>query len=244
MIKKSFIVHSIYPKPTPENLPKKVYTEDRDYLKDKPGSIWGEPFPKTAKKVREFFGSVKTICDIGSGDGRHTALLSEVADNVIALDIDESALLKNKRDNPSVVLRPAVINIYETPKLPFKDREIDGIFSAGFLHLFSPDDFKQIAKKIDRVVMYEGKILIEFPIKIERLNIKTGKPLSRIGKVKSYSRDEVSRLMCEAFPNFQIEIEDGDDVQRTFSEVNIPYRVTGKNLIVTAIKQSNTNNNV
>lgn len=235
MTNKSTGVYSIHPKPIPENILKKVYTENRDYLKDKPGSIWGGPFPKTATIVRQFFRGVKTICDIGAGDGRHSALLCEMGDTVIALDVDESALLKNKRDNPTVA-QLVVLNIYEAPTLPFREGEIDGIFSAGFLHLFSPDEYKQIAKKIDRVVMPNGKILIEFPINIKRLNLQTGKPLCRIGKVKPYIRKDVNKLIHEAFPNYQIEIENGDNVQRIFSEVNVPYTVTGNNLIVTGIK--------
>lgn len=99
-----------------ENAAKQIFTENIDYLKTGPDSIWKGQNPQTGEAAFNFFGDLDTrinlhrlwidsqtkpgiIVDLGGGDGRYKDMLQRYADRVVELDIDPSALLKIKRDN-------------------------------------------------------------------------------------------------------------------------------------------------
>lgn len=169
--------------PMPENPDKQIFSEGIDYLKKGKQSIWKDPNPLTSKKADGFFGSQihlhrlgingqtqpGILADLGGGDGRYKSILENFADRIIELDIDPSALLKIKRDtevNEPISLVQA--NLVEP--LPFKTGSVGGVFSAGILHLFSSDSFREIANEINRILEPNGGMFLEFRIDIKQNN--------------------------------------------------------------------------
>ncbi len=226
-----------HPKPMHENVRKQWFSENLDYLNLSDKSIWGKPSPITIQKAREIFRH-GLLCELGAGDARYTLFLRTIA-NVIALDVDLSALMKNKRTIKTKLKKPLrALRADLVKAFPFENNSLYAVFSSAILHLFKPRTFKNIAKEIDRTMKPGGKMLLEFPIDIRRTNLKTGKPLSRIGKEESYTRKRATALMISAFPNFEINIEKGSRIQRKFRKPKVPYQINCTNLLVTGIKRN------
>lgn len=236
----------------PENLATERFTEGGSvYLGKPPGSIWGLPSKltmervgiffsehnKALRRIKQFFGRDKlhTICDLGGGDGRHTPLLKSIAKIVIPLDTDPSALWKNRSDNGSGV-QPVAADF--TEKFPIISEGVDAVFSAATLHLFSPARFDKISKEVDRIIKPNGKLFLDWSYDINRTYIETGKPkLLIFGEERQLGCQESIDLLKKAFPNFELDFEEGDVINRSFTDVEEPYTITCKSLLVTGIKR-------
>ena len=221
----------------PEDIQRERFTEGGEVYFGKPGSVWGEQSPLTAKKVHKFFsgGKLPIIFDLGGGDGRHTPLLKSIAKIVIPLDADPSALWKNRSDNRSGV-QPVVADF--TEEFPIISEGVDAVFSAATLHLFSPARFDKISKEIDRITKPNGKLFLDFSYDINRVYIQTGAPKPLIfGDEKHLNREETIVLLKETFPSFDITFEEGDAINRKFNDVVEPYKITCKSLLVMGIKR-------
>jgi len=193
--------------------------------------------PITIRTIKDFFGKgIGRLVNLGCGDGRYDALLSEYG-SVTAIDLDPMPLLKLKRDNPRFNGNNLLVQA-KVQVLPMGEGTIQAVFSAGFIHLFDHTTLKEkIAPEIIRILEPGGKMFLDFSYDIQRLDIKTGLPYKG-GEKPSIDREGVINSIINAFPDFQIEFEDGDLIEREFADANPPYKIICKNLIVTAIKNS------
>ncbi|MCJ7826606.1 class I SAM-dependent methyltransferase, partial [Patescibacteria group bacterium] len=202
-------------------------------------SIWGKESPLTLKVLQSALGNGGKWLHLAAGDGRYNNEIACSADKVFATDIDNSALRKLHRNTPKDLINKVETfqqNLIE--KFPLKTSTIDGVFSAGTLHLFPESIFNDIASEISRVLKVGGVMVLEFRVDIKRTNTQTGE-LIKFGDEPLYNRDQAIAAITKAFPNFNIQFADGDQVSETFDKANPPLRFSCNNLLVTATKQRN-----
>jgi SAM-dependent methyltransferase len=145
-----------------------IYTDDVDYANTPDDSVWGteDKATKNLLQSARITGKWLNLC---AGDGRFNNHLLGNADEVIAVDIDESALQKLIRITPRTLkskLSTKTMNIARS--FPFEDNTFDGVFCVGTLHLFPKQVFKTIFSEIERVLKHSGRIIIDFATDIKR----------------------------------------------------------------------------
>lgn len=226
--------------PHPPDDAHNIFTEGISYSTTGSESIWGKENPLTLSVLQNALKNGGIWLHLAAGDGRYNNEIARSAEKVIATDIDSSALRKLQRNTP-IDLESKVRTIQHnlTEKFPLETGVIDGIFSAGTLHLFPESIFhKNIAPEISRVLKVGGRIILEYRIDIKRINTQTGESI-KFGDEPLYNREQAIAAITYAFPDFDIKFIDGDKVFETFNEANPPFQFSCNNLLVTAIKQHN-----
>lgn len=145
-----------------------IYTDGVNYANTPNDSVWGTE-DKATNDLLESLKITGKWLNLCAGDGRFNNHLLSSANEVIAVDIDESALQKLIRITPKILrnkLTTKALNI--TKPFPFEDNTFDGVFCVGTLHLFPKPIFKNIFSEIERVLKHSGQIIIDFATDIKR----------------------------------------------------------------------------
>lgn len=100
---------------------------------------------------------VKTAVDLGCGTGRYTKWISQKADILVDVDIDEKMLLRVKNKNINSLLVRASIDM-----LPFKQGSFQFALLTDVIE-HSRDD-RQVINEIARILGKNGIILISVPL--------------------------------------------------------------------------------
>lgn len=181
-----------------------IYTDGVDYAKTADGSVWGTEEEVTSNLIgkSKINGKWLNLC---AGDGRFNNQLLTRADEVTAVDIDESALQKLVRITPERLKSRLKIQVANVAKpLPFNNQSFDGIFCVGTLHLFPKQIFKEIFNEMDRVLKVGGLIIIDFAADIKR--VYPDGTLWKVGNEPNYTIAEAKKFLEDVFRDYKINI--------------------------------------
>ncbi|MFA7243951.1 MAG: class I SAM-dependent methyltransferase [Patescibacteria group bacterium] len=212
-----------------------IYTDGIDYSKTSADSVWGTEEKITSKIIDETVTSGKWL-NLCAGDGRFNNRLLSLANQVIAADIDESALEKLTRITPKELekkLKTKILNV--TEKFPFKDAEFDGIFCSGTLHLFPEDILRKIFNEMDRVLKPNGKIVIDYAADIRR-EYPNGS-LWVIENEPNYSLKDAKELLSKMFSNYLVEMFADKSEPERVSFNNKEYQFSSNFILIRARKK-------
>jgi len=190
--------------PYPAQDDKHIFTEGINYHDTGSDSIWGSEDHATvqALSITPIKGRWLNVC---AGDGRFNVRLLEKADEVVAFDIDPSALSKLREVTREDLRKKLVLQTGNvTEHFPFEDSSFDGVFCTGTLHLFPETILRHITSEIDRVLRPHGKIILDYATDIKRefpdgsLYVVPGEPNPTL--------EEGMRLLKDCFPGYQTNV--------------------------------------
>jgi len=213
-----------------------IFTDEVDYANTADASVWGTEDLATTNLINktEIHGKWLNLC---AGDGRFNNKFLEKADEVVAVDIDESALQKLVRITPDFLKNKLSIKTMNvTERFLLKNADFDGVFSVGTMHLFPKAVFKNIVSEIDRILKPGGRIIIDFATDIKRTY--SDGSLWIVENEPNYSTEEALVFLEEVFQNyktnFTVETVEPELVKLKEKE----YVFTSNFVLVTAIKQN------
>ena len=177
-------------------------------------SKWGIEEKETTKAI-EKIGFKGRILNVAAGDGRFNEKLLELADEVIAVDINEKELKELEEKCPKDLKNKLSIRCIDiTKKFPFEQNTFDGIFCTGTLHLFDMQTIKDILSEIKRVLKNNGKILLDFATDISRLDFNNN-PVT-FNNEGHYTTEQGINIFQDNLKGFAINIE-----KASFKEENL-----------------------
>lgn len=193
-------------------------------------SKWGEEEKETIKAIEDIAFKGKVL-NIAVGDGRFNEILLKLADEVVAVDINEKELKELEEKCPQELknkLNTRCIDI--TKEFPFEQNTFDGIFCTGTLHLFDRQTIRTILNEIKRMLRSNGKILLDFATDISRLDCQNNPVV--FDNEGNYTIEQAIKLFEDNLKGFTINIE-----RASFKEENLDksvgYRtIEGKFLII------------
>lgn len=186
-------------------------------------SKWGEEEKETIQAIEKIAFKGR-ILNIAAGDGRFNEELLKLADEVVAVDINEEELKELEEKCPKELKDKLNIKSMDiTKRFPFEENTFDGIFCTGTLHLFDVETIKTILKEIKRILKNNGKILLDFATDISRLDSNNN--LVVFDNEGNYTVEQAIKLFENNLKNFIINIE-----VASFKEENLEER-TGYNSI-------------
>jgi SAM-dependent methyltransferase len=181
-----------------------IYTDDIDYANTPNDSVWGTEDEATNSLLQstKITGKWLNLC---AGDGRFNNHLLSNADEVVATDIDESALQKLIRITPETLKNKLYTKVMNITKLfPFEDNTFDGVFCVGTLHLFPEPIFKNIFGEIERVLKHGGQIIIDFATDVKRTYPDGSSWI--IENEPNYTLNEALSFLKDIFKNYKADI--------------------------------------
>ena len=183
---------------------KYIFTEGINYHTTGSDSIWGSEDDITVQAIASspIHGHWLNVC---AGDGRFNARLLQKADEVVAFDIDESALSKLENLTPQELRKKLTTQSGNaTERFPFDSTSFDGIFCTGTLHLFPATILRHITSEMDRVLRLGGSIILDYATDIRR-----ERPNGSWYTVKdepSLTLEKGIELLTGCFPNYEVRI--------------------------------------
>jgi len=102
------------------------------------------------------------ILDVAAGTGRATFALSDIAKQVIGVDIAEEMIKNAKQKAQSNKIKNVCFQVASANKLPFKDNCFDAVTALMFFHLIPNKMYKTIIDEFIRVLKPNGIIALEF----------------------------------------------------------------------------------
>jgi len=112
------------------------------------------------KEVSEFIEKIplgEFVLDLGSGNGRHTKLLSKQSRGTIGVDISFNILKLSLAKELAEITRDINLVNSDAVKLPFKDNAFDKIISIAVIHHLATDDSrKKVLSEIFRILKKDG----------------------------------------------------------------------------------------
>jgi len=118
------------------------------------------------------------ILDLGAGTGTSMKTLNEKGFKTKGIDVSNEMIKKAKEQG--IEIKKA-----DMRKIPFKDKEFDGVISISALQWLIADkedeEIKKVAKETNRVLKKKGKAIFQFYSKSEEQAIKTAKLFSKQG---------------------------------------------------------------
>ncbi|UCD03787.1 MAG: methyltransferase domain-containing protein, partial [Candidatus Woesearchaeota archaeon] len=178
--------------------------------------------------------------NLAAGDGRYNLKLLKKADEVVACDIDASALSKLYYYTPDKYKPKLEIKIFNaTKKFPFEDNSFDGIFCTGSLHFVPKEIFIKISQEIMRVLKPEGKLIFDFATDIKRTKTDGTEYISK--REQSYTFDEAKEFLEEIFKNCFIKSIKKCWVEE-FSKANPPYTIRCNFVLMVVINNGKRSN--
>lgn len=193
-------------------------------------SKWGKEEKETIQAI-EKTGLKGKVLNIAAGDGRFNEKLLELADEVIAVDINEEELKELKEKCPKELKDKLKIRCMDiTKKFPFEQNTFDSIFCTGTLHLFDIQTIRVILSEIKKVLKNNGKIVLDFATDISRLDANNN-PVTFYNE-ENYTIEQGINIFKDNLKGFDINIE-----KASFKEENLDksagYKfIEGKFLII------------
>jgi SAM-dependent methyltransferase len=186
------------------NEEKFIFTEGIDYLTTGDKSIWGEGDEETWEILKNYKFTGKWL-NLAAGDGRYNNEILKQATEIVATDIDQSALAKLEWVTPKELVEKLVTKRMDLHDVfPFGDQEFDGVFCVGTLHLFPEDKLEKIFIEINRIVKNGGNMFIDFATDISRL-LPDGSQRKKTYEA-SYTTEEAENIFRKNFPGFNLTI--------------------------------------
>ena len=112
------------------------------------------------KEVSEFIEKIPSsdlVLDLGSGNGRHTKLLSKQSRGTIGLDISFNILKLSLMKELEGISRDINLVNSDAIKLPFKDNVFDKLISIAVIHHLETDDNRrEVLSEIFRILKKDG----------------------------------------------------------------------------------------
>lgn len=145
-----------------------IFTDGINYHETGDVSIWGTEENVTVQALSAIPGGGRWL-NVCAGDGRFNERLLRKAEEVVALDIDASALSKLWHSTPEDLREKLVIqtsNVVEP--LPFENTSFNGVFCTGTLHMFPRQILQGITAEFDRVLRSGGSIILDYATDIRR----------------------------------------------------------------------------
>lgn len=186
------------------------------------------------------FEKYKTVLDAGCGFGQWTMALSELNDNVCAIDADFSRMMITKKVSEERKRKNIIFNLGSSEKLPFIDNSFDAIFSYSVLY---STDFKKTIKEFYRILKPKGIIYIvtnEFGWYLKRI-------ITNYNSTPDYnSRKEALKTIFSSIKfSLTNKHQIGTDIITTMRNVNSTLKSTGfKNIICKPEGHIQINNNI
>lgn len=181
-----------------------IFTEGIDYLTTGKDSIWGAGDKETLEELKSVVFRGRWL-NLAAGDGRYNNLILAQASEVVATDIDQSALAKleiTTPDNLRGKLKTRRMNLLD--KFPFGDGSFNGVFCAGTLHLFPRERIEDVFREVKRILDKSGEVFIDFATDISRL-LPDGKQRDKTNET-SYTTEEAESMFRENFGDFNLKI--------------------------------------
>jgi len=205
------------------NISKFAFTEDLCYSQTAKQSIWGDGDTETLQFLNKLIQKKKLSgkwLHFASGDGRYNNILLSEVDSVIATDLDKGALDKLKNVTPKELLSKLKIREQDITKaFPFKDKNFDGVFNTGTIHLFPKNIIEKIIEETHRVLKLNGLLILDFATDVKRIK--------KDGTFVKSTEIEYSKLEAK---NFLEKMLSDKGYKATFSLCTVPEeKVTSGN---------------
>jgi cyclopropane fatty-acyl-phospholipid synthase-like methyltransferase len=191
-------------------------TFDQEWNRVHQSKNWGK-YP-AEEVIRFVFRNFSTndrhkikILDLGCGQGANCWFLARENFNFFALDGSYSATVKCKNLVATITNPQGRIFQADLGKLPFKNNSFDAIIDAAAISANSTNNIKLILKEAKRLLTTGGKFLSTGLFDCKTTGYQTGKqleantyrnltagPLSRIGTIHFFTRNEIDRLWKQA----------------------------------------------
>lgn len=117
-------------------------SEGIDYSKTFDYSIWGSDTKLVVDHMKRM--PVGTWLNIAAGDGRYCEFMGLLAEHILAIDVDASALAKLERVHNAK-------GLFTTRVTSFEDFDeasrFNTVFTSGFIYLHNPDTVKRLLMK-------------------------------------------------------------------------------------------------
>jgi SAM-dependent methyltransferase len=212
-----------------------IYTDKVDYANTPDDSVWGTE-DKVTTNLLEKTNVVGKWLNLCAGDGRFNNQLLKKADEIIAVDIDESALQKIVRITPDALRKKLTIKTANIVKpFPFLNDVFDGIFCVGTLHLFPKRVFKSILDEMGRVLKSGGRIIIDFATDIKR-TYPDGS-LWIVETEPNYTLEEALVFLKEMFYDYEVSITTDKIEPEKVRLNNKEYVFTSNYILLNAVKK-------
>lgn len=193
-------------------------------------SKWGIEEKETLNAINkiEFKGKV---LNIAAGDGRFNGKLLELADEVVAVDINEEELKELEDKCPKDFKNKLNIKCMDiTKRFPFEENTFDVVFCTGTLHLFDAETIEIILNEIKRVLKNNGKILLDFATDISRLDSNNNPVV--FDNEGNYTVEQAIKLFEDNLKSFIINIEVASFKEENLEESTGYNSIVGKFLII------------
>ncbi|TAK95458.1 class I SAM-dependent methyltransferase [Patescibacteria group bacterium] len=212
-----------------------IYTDEVNYANTPDASVWGTEDEATATLLERtsIAGKWLNLC---AGDGRFNNQLLGKADEVVAADIDESALQKLVRITSEALrgkLATKTMNVVKP--FPFADNTFDGVFCVGTLHLFPRPVFQSIVNEMGRVLKVGGRIIIDFATDIRR-TYPDGS-LWVVENEPNYTLEEALPFLREIFKRYRIAIITDRAESESVKLNDKEYVFTSNFILIDAVKE-------
>lgn len=138
----------------------------------------------------------KRVLDIASGEGYGSAILAEVADTVIGVDVSPEAVLHATRKYRKSNLE---FRVGSCAEIPLRERSVDAVVS--FETIEHHDQHTEMMQQIKRILRPEGVLIISSPDKFEYSDSPKYKNAFH---VKELYRNEFESLLKQFFGNVVI----------------------------------------
>lgn len=162
--------------------------------------VSGEGLASALIRLVQRLDGVKSICDLGCGNGYITGKLSDLGYEVTGVDASTSGLVIARRNHPNVTFFEAVIDRELSGRIDLETFDLV-IFSDVIEHLYRPGDLLEAARPL---MKSNGQIIVGTPYHGYLKNLllsATGKMdqhfsvLHDGGHIKFFSVNTLSQLM-------------------------------------------------
>ena len=161
--------------------------------------------------IRKYFPPTSFLVHAGCGSGQVDVDISKEY-KVCALDISTFALKIYKKYNPwAYDLRRA--DIFH---LPFKDKEVDGVYNLGVMEHFTEKEIQQILAEFRRVLKPLGKAIIFWP---PDFGLAT-----RFLKAANYFINDVLNLKVKLHPDEITRVKSREHMTRVFEQAGFKVK--------------------
>ena len=206
-----------------------IFTEGINYFETDKTSIWGKGDKATIQLLKKTEIRGKWL-NLASGDGRYNLNLLKKVDFVIASDIDRSALSKLWHTTPENYRNKLDTNVFDiTQRFPFENNTFDGVFCSGTLHLFTKPVLKHVLREIDRVLIPEGRIIIDFATDMKRTSPEGNSVI--FGEEPLYSLKDAISTLKDYLKRYSIQLHVSEFTEN-FKKANPSYLLTCKFIVV------------
>lgn len=172
------------------------YTHNADH------SVYGN----APEKLNYFYsllqksGLVKTVLDLGCGDGRSLIELAKLGFQVTGIDLYGKNIAETRAEKVGVSIRFIEANI---ATYPFEEEEYDAIIASEVFHLISRENVENITDRIIQSVLPNGYIYISILSDLKRRFIASGEEFEYENQ-PNFTKEQSKKLLSEKFSKWKI----------------------------------------